>query len=159
MTWYLAQTKVSQEQRAFAHLTNQGFETYLPRCQTKIRGRLVSTPLFRRYIFLRPRKVSHDLSTIRSTRGVQGLVYFGDEAARVPEEVIKELQQRESGSGFVSIRLPIEPGDRVRVIKGPLDQLEGVFECEDSKGRATILVNMLLQVIPAKINMNWLERV
>lgn len=157
MTWYLAQTKVSQEQRAFTNLVSQGFETYLPRCQAKVRGRLVSVPLFRRYIFLRPRRVPHCLSTVRSTRGVQGLVYFGDEVARVPEAIIEELQRRES-DGFVPIRAPIEPGDQVRVIKGPFDQLVGVFECEDDKGRASILVELLAQVIPVKINMDWLER-
>ncbi len=148
--WYAVFTKPRQEHVAEEHLERQAFTVWLPRLEHSVRhrGRWVDRiePLFPRYLFLQADAADQDLSTIRSTRGVTGLVRQGIEPAVVPEQVISFLRETadpESGLHHIGSPARFKRGDRVRVIEGPFEGLEGVLLKEKGEERVLVLLAIL----------------
>ncbi len=141
-----------------SNLARQGFETYLPRLQLRaLRGarwvdRIVA--LFPRYVFVRLDLGRQALAPVRSTRGVANLVRFGDEAALVPDTVIRSLRQRENRETGLHWLVPHRPrrGAPVAVVAGPLAGLEGVFERDTGEERAIVLLSLLGRFTPVCVN-------
>jgi transcriptional antiterminator RfaH len=151
-------TKPSSEKVAVTHLARQGFETYLPRLQKKVlkgaRWTERVAALFPRYVFVRLDVRSQALAPVRSTRGVSGLVRFGEEAAVVPDGVIDTLVRRadpDTGLHHLANSRP-KPGAPVSVVSGPFAGLEGIFERESGEARAIILLSLLGQSTPVCVN-------
>lgn len=146
--WYLIYSKSRQEQRAQQHLANQGFESFAPQITVKkIRaGKTVqlTEPLFPRYIFLKCPQTPN-LSTIRSTRGVAGLVRFGDKLATVPSSLINHLLKNQLQLQQQLPVQPFQPGDKLEILNGPFASLNAVFQQTDGEQRSIILLNFLGQ--------------
>lgn len=146
--WYLIYSKSRQEQRAQQHLANQGFESFAPQITVKkIRaGKTVqlTEPLFPRYIFLKCPQTPN-LSTIRSTRGVAGLVRFGDTLATVPSSLIHCLLKNQLVLQQQLPAQPFQPGDKLEILNGPFASLNAVFQQADGEQRSIILLNFLGQ--------------
>ena len=147
-SWYLIYSKSRQEQRAQQHLANQGFESFAPQITVKkIRaGKTVqlTEPLFPRYIFLKCPQTPN-LSTIRSTRGVAGLVRFGDKLATVPSSLINHLLKNQLQLQQQLPAQPFQPGDKLEILNGPFASLNAVFQQADGEQRSIILLNFLGQ--------------
>jgi len=98
LVWTVAYTKPQAESWAEINLRRQGFATILPR----VRARSGCAPLFPRYLF-----VGYDtgarLSSLRGTLGIQYIVAFDDAPARVPPDVIAEIQGRMDARGIVTV--------------------------------------------------------
>lgn len=143
--WYLVQSKPRQGQRAEAHLQRQGYECFYPRniIRKKTRqGRQTvgEEPLFPGYLFIRLRAGIDSWQPIRSTRGVQRLVTFGNRAPAVDDAIIEEIQSRTSGQPPASL---FQPGETVRISDGPFADLEAIFECFDGEERVVLLLNIM----------------
>ncbi len=103
-------------------------------------------PLFPGYLFARC-VPAEQLAAVRYCPGVAGPVTFGGRLATVGAGVIDALRELEGERGYVEpreiVRAP-RAGERVRVLRGPLKGLEGVFEKPLRGGeRAMILVEFL----------------
>lgn len=159
--WYLIYSKPRQEQRAQQHLANQGFESFAPVITSKkLRAGktvLVTEPLFPRYIFLKCPQTPN-LSTIRSTRGVGGLVRFGDALATVPNNLIHCLLQQQLKLQQQPQQHPFQPGDALTILEGPFASLNAVFQQPDGESRSTILLNFLGQQLHLTIENKSLEK-
>ena len=154
-SWYIIYSKSRQEQRAQQNLANQGFESFAPQITVKkIRaGKTVqlTEPLFPRYIFLKCPQTPN-LSTIRNTRGVAGLVRFGDKLATVPSSLINHLLKNQLQLQQQLPVQPFQPGDKLEILYGPFASLNGpfaslnaVFQQTDGEQRSIILLNFLGQ--------------
>lgn len=94
-------TKVQQEDIALVNLERQGYTCYQHKLRIeKIRRRkteLVIEPMFPRYLFVRLdlSGQGNSWTPIRSTLGVQQLIYFGSRAAQVDDRFIELLRHRE----------------------------------------------------------------
>ena len=160
--WYAVQTKPRQERVAAEHMTRQSYETYLPQIKEsrRLRGcwKDVIEPLFPRYLFVRTNPLTEDVSPIRSTRGVTGLVRFGQRMAPVPDEVIDALKDAEDSDECVCIdqRNIFRKGETVRILEGPLEGLEGIFEAETGEQRALILLEALGKMSKVYVEKNKL---
>lgn len=147
-SWYLIYSKSRQEQRAQQNLANQGFESFAPQITVKkIRaGKTVqlTEPLFPRYIFLKCPQTPN-LSTIRSTRGVDGLVRFGDMLATVPSSLVDCLVKNQRLLQQQMPAQPFQPGDKLEILNGPFANLNAVFQQTDGEQRSIILLNFLGQ--------------
>jgi transcription termination factor NusG len=97
-SWLLVYTKPRAERWVELNLRRQNFLTLLP----LVRGRAGFTPLFPRYLFV---GIEADISArpISGTRGVQYIVHFGDQPARVPLEVILDVNARMDAHGVVQL--------------------------------------------------------
>ena len=57
--------------------------------------------------------------------GISRLVMDGEKPARVADEIIDEIKSR-GHAGLVELPWRLQPGDRVRVSRGPLTGLNGL---------------------------------
>lgn len=148
--WYLVHTKPLGEADARSNLERQGYEIYFPRLLQTVRRRQrwceQIGPLFPRYLFLNLDEGRQSLKPAHSTPGVATIVRFGSRYATVSDNIIVQLQTRadgESGLHRLAGRSPLSPGTSVRVVEGPFEGLEGVFECETGSDRVLVLLNLL----------------
>lgn len=160
--WFLLTSKPQKDDVAEHHLLNQGYEIYRPlakRLRTR-RGKTVTTieSLFPRYLFIHlDDGVNDNWAPIRSTKGVNGFVRFGNEAARVPDNLILALKSQEQSLGERAIDLDrFHDGDKVIITEGPFIGLDAVFQKYDGEERVLVLLEILhkqtrLAISPAQL--------
>ena len=146
--WYVIRTKPRQEAIAETNLRQQGYGCMLPmmRGYRRRNGQRVTItePCFRGYLFTELELGSTDLAPIRSSRGVSGLVRFGERLPPLPQGFMAELQRRMNDDGLVEgATRDFQPGEQVNVISGPLTGYRAVFEAHDGEQRAVLLLDML----------------
>lgn len=97
-SWQLVYTKARAERWVELNLRRQNFHTLLP----LVRARAGYQPLFPRYVFV---GIAADVSArpIAGTRGVQYIVHFGTQPARVPLEVVRDVHARMDAHGVVQL--------------------------------------------------------
>lgn len=161
-SWYLVYSKPQQEEIALANLVRQNYGVYLPRVRQvrKRQGRFGTTiqPLFPRYLFISLDVQADNWGPIRSTLGVAALVRFGQEPARVPDELIDFLKARESGVGLHEwAEQTFEIGQRVRVMEGAFRGFEGILLARTSRERVLLLLDILGTRVRASISLVQLE--
>jgi transcriptional antiterminator RfaH len=161
LSWYLVHTKPRQEDIALANLERQGYECYLPQMRIeRIRRRkaeVATEPMFPRYLFIRldSSDQGKSWSPIRSTLGVSQLVHFGARAAKVDENLVDLLRQRERG-------LPTEAmfhsGDSVVIADGPFAGIEAIYQTADAERRAFILLEILAKPVSMHLDAGRLRK-
>lgn len=162
--WYAVHAKPRSEELAEAHLQRQGFRIYLPRIRfsKRRRGRWtqVTEPLFPRYLFVYVDPNTEGIAPIRSTRGVTGLVRFGDVPMPVPDDAIEAIRAMEDPEEGVYIpgRAQLQKGEKVRVVEGAFAGLQGIYQAESGEERAIILIDILGRQSRVRIETNGLEK-
>ena len=155
LSWYLIHTKPRQEALALTNLSRQGFECYMPMLRLqKIRQRktaLVAEPMFPRYLFIRldTSGSGQSWSPIRSTLGVNQLVRFGGQPAKVDGQLIDLIRSREQGPHVQPL---FSAGDNVTVADGPFAGLEAIYQNTDAESRSMILLNILSKPVAMRID-------
>ena len=161
LAWYLIHTKPRQEALALTNLSRQGFECYMPMLRLqKIRQRksaLVTEPMFPRYLFIRldTSGSGQSWSPIRSTLGVNQLVRFGGQPAKVDGQLIDLIRSREQGTHEQPL---FSAGDNVTVADGPFAGLEAIYQNTDAESRSMILLNILSKPVAMRIDTTSLRK-
>lgn len=160
-SWYLVHTKPRQEDIALANLERQGYACYLPQMRIeRVRRRkaeVTTEPMFPRYLFIRldSSDQGKSWSPIRSTLGVSQLVHFGAKAAKVDDNLVDLLRQRERA-------LPTEAmfhsGDSVVITDGPFAGIEAIYQIADAERRAVILLEILTKPVWMHIDAGRLRK-
>jgi transcription elongation factor/antiterminator RfaH len=144
--WYAANVRPNAERAALAHLSRQGFRSFLPtRLKTIRHARQFRTsiaPLFPGYLF-----VSLDISrerwrSVNGTVGVVSLVMTGNEPLPVPQGVIETLIDLSSENGIVQFE-KMQAGQRVKILTGPFAEQCGTLDSLDDRGRVHVLLDMM----------------
>ncbi len=155
--WCAVQTHARAEDKAAFHLRRQGYTVFLPKHmkRRKHARRIdwVPSPLFPRYLFVAMDPAQGRWWSIRSTVGVSNLVSFGGRPAAVPENIIAEIMARQDEKGLVKAYTgcPFKAGDRVKIVDGPLSDLEGLFHCVTDEERVTVLLNLMGREVKARV--------
>jgi transcriptional antiterminator RfaH len=163
--WYALYTKPHRELGVQRFLLSRGIETYLPTLIERSKGsprREQQRPFFSCYLFAHLDLSTMAVSWVNSSPGVHRVVSFGDQPVVVPDQVLQYLQQRLArvDSRDYYRGLPLRPGDRLRVTKGPLKGMEAIFDQRLSSGdRARVLVEMLGRLTACQVDLCNLERV
>ncbi len=158
-TWCAVQTHVRSEDKAAFHLHRQGYQVFLPkhlkRRKHARRVDWVSAPMFPRYLFVAIDPEAGRWWSIRSTVGVSNLISFGGLPATVPTQVIDEIQARQDEKGLVKTHsgCGFKPGERVKIIDGPLNTLEGLFESPSDDERVNILLQIMGREVTVRISL------
>ena len=160
--WYLIHTKPRQERVAGEQLERQGYVIYLPFApvRRRRRGRTIRVidPMFPRYLFIHLSNETDDWRPIRSTIGVSTFVRFGDLPAKIPDNLIAELQVREDTDGIqVLPDLEYRRGDRVRIAEGPMEGYEGIFQCQTGKERVLLLLEIAQKAVKIELESGQIE--
>jgi transcriptional antiterminator RfaH len=166
MKWHVIHTKVREEFRALENLQNQGFEVFLPTCRVQKKYqqtlKLVTEPLFARYLFIRLSNVTSNWFPIRSTRGVAQLLRFGQsiDPVVIPDAMVECLKDRCSKEE--PLHQLFHPGELLEITQGPFKGLSGFFEklqtLPDGLTRALLLVEVLGSVQKLQIQLSQLKK-
>lgn len=162
--WYTVCCKPRQETIAQENLQRQNYHVYLPRLQTRKRrsGKWVEVveALFPGYLFIRLDPQMQSTAPVRSTRGTVGLLRFGGQPARVPEEIIAAIRQHEdTATGIHRDNCPpFKQGEAIKLVEGPLTGMEGIFSQQDGKERAIILLELLGKANRVAVQRDWIAK-
>ena len=148
--WYAVWTRSQCEPKVEEGLKRRRFEVFLPLVRVSSRRRdrrkILARPLFPGYVFLRFAPSREGYIRVASTDGVVRIIGERWDALHpIPDEQV-EAVRRLVTSGDRARAVPwIGAGDRVRIVAGPLADLEGVIQRWHG-GRATFVVSVdLLQ--------------
>jgi transcriptional antiterminator RfaH len=159
--WYALYTKPKKELQVDATLRGQGIETYLPTVQRKMRrrdrpDRVVYFPC---YLFARIDLTIVPRSTIDWMPGIRRIVGSGDQPAIVADEILDVIRRRLDGIEEVGYGR-LKQGDRVRIISGPLRDLEAVFEKPlSTANRVRILLDVVGRMTPVEIDYSEIKSI
>ncbi|MGB6744509.1 MAG: UpxY family transcription antiterminator [Terracidiphilus sp.] len=159
--WWAIYTRHQHEKTVAEMLTTKGFDVFLPLYGSmrrwKDRSKLLSLPLFPGYVFVKggfERKLQ-----VVSTPGVHMILYRGDQVATIPEEEMAAIRTVIEG------RLRVEPhpflkcGQRVRVLRGAMEGVEGILIRKKNLVRLVLSVAMLAQSVAVEVNASDVEAV
>jgi transcriptional antiterminator RfaH len=163
MNWYLIHTKPRLEQCALENLQNQGYECFLPhiRVEKLRRSKLVEVdePLFPRYFFIQLDTGNRAQSwhPIRSTKGVSRLVSFGQEPAKVSDELVA-LIRAQCNSTDVQQR-HFTPGETVQITDGAFAGLDAIYQMSDGEQRVMVLLNIMSKPVKLRLEPTEVRKV
>lgn len=163
--WLVVRSKPRQERVAACHLRERGVEPYCPlylEPPWHPRAPKGPVPLFGGYLFVYCNPLG-ELNKVGYCPGVAHVVRFDREPATVEQAVIDAIRAREAGRGYVvpnELEHGIEEGRRVRVMAGPLKDMEGVFRGYLRGGqRARVLMEFLRRRSLVEVEMELLAAV
>ena len=137
--WYLLSTKSRSEKIAYNNLFNQDHETFLPTLAHTNKP----APLFPGYIFVKPRLGASYVS-IKSTRGVNQFIKFGDVFPIISESLIEFLRAGIEHFETLAIHQnKYKKGQIVCVKNGPLKDFEAVFDSYDKDKNVLVLLKFI----------------
>jgi len=153
--WYVVQTQPHREHLAAEHLAKQSFEVFLPRQRKTVRHarrlteRLVS--YFPGYLFVRLDLATQRWRSINGTFGVRSLIMAGERPVPTPVGLVESLRERADARGCLAPPPAYGPGDRVRLLSGPLADLVGTLDRLEGAARVRILIELVGGVVPVTV--------
>lgn len=162
LKWYAVWARSRHEKIVAEELWRKQIEVFLPLyekvSQWADRKKLIQWPLFPGYLFvhvpLRERRLD-----IITTQGVVKIVGLNGTPVDIPDQQIEAVKR------FVFSTLPIDPypyigvGDRVRITRGPLRDLEGILIQKKNKYRFVLSVNLIMQAASCEIDACDVEKI
>jgi transcription antitermination factor NusG len=152
--WWALYTRHQHEKTVAEMLTAKGFEVFLPLYESvrrwKDRKKLLSLPLFPCYVFVRG-GLSRRLPVV-TTPGVHMILTHGENVAIIPEDEIQAIRRTVEGSYRVEPHPYLKVGERVRVIRGSLEGVEGVLLRKKNVCRLVLSVAMVAQSVAVEID-------
>jgi transcription antitermination factor NusG len=144
LAWYALQTRYQCEKKVDAALREKAFESFAPmRLEARRwsdRTKLVESPVFPGYMFIRMDAKSQSLVEVLSLPGLVRFVTSGRELVAVPDleiEMVRTLIQ--SDASYEPGPFPVV-GERVRICGGCLQGIEGILV--DQTGREEIVISV-----------------
>lgn len=166
INWYVAYTRVNQESWIKKKLDELEIENFLPQEElvrdTPLGRKTIRVPLIHGMIFIRT-----DKTTSFSLINDYGLniVYLknieGHRSLVVPDKQMQDFMflLDFSPSGIEVLNKNLKRGDRVRVIKGPLQGLEGELVRLMGHKRVVIRLEGVVSIATSYIPGSFLERI
>jgi len=152
--WWAIYTRHQHEKTVEEILRAKGFEVFLPLYESvrkwKDRRKLLSLPLFPCYVFVRgglDRRIQ-----VVTTPGVHMVLTRGEKVAMIPDGEIEAIRRTVEGPFRVEPHPFLRCGERVRVIKGSLEGVEGVLVRKKNLFRLVLSVEMLAQSVAVEID-------
>lgn len=143
--WCAAIVRPNLEKAVAATLGRKGFTTYLPLCRERRkwsdRVKTVESPLFPSYVFCRMDPACG--REILKTPGIISFVDFGEGPATIPEQEIDLVKRLLNADGRIALWPGLKEGDPVRVICGPLRDIEGTLIQVEKELRVVVGLKML----------------
>ncbi len=156
--WHVLWTHSHCEQLVYDQLTAKGFNLFLPKINVWSRRggcrHLYNAPLFPGYLFLRHTMDRESYIEVRKVRGLARLLgERWDGLAVVPDEEIDAIQRIQQAH-LSAIPYPyLQEGDRVRIMQGPLADIEGILvRTKPNKGLLVLSIEMLHRSVAVEVD-------
>jgi len=152
--WCAVYTRHQHEKTVAEMLQVKGFEVFLPLYDSmrrwKDRKKILSLPLFPGYVFVKG-AIEQRLPVL-TTPGVHMIISRGERIATIPEGEIEAIRRSIEGKLRVEPHPFLRCGERVRVIRGSLEGVEGVLTRKKNLFRLVLSVEMLAQSVAVEID-------
>jgi transcription antitermination factor NusG len=152
--WWALYTRHQHEKVVAEMLSAKGFEVFLPLYESvrrwKDRSKKLSLPLFPCYVFVRGR-VNRRLQAV-TTPGVHMVLSNGESVALIPDDEIQAIRMAVDEPGRVEPYPFLKCGERVRVMRGCLEGVEGVLIRKKNLYRLVLSLDMLAQSVAVEID-------
>lgn len=161
--WYVIQTKLHKEWDVTELLRRAGVEVYFPRLITDENRRNLARSgraFFPRYIFvMTDLDEAEKFHMIKFTRGVSKILCRGQRPVPVPQKIMDVMVEKTTPAGIVLLKDTYKVGDTIRVKRGLLKDLIGVFEKPvPSEGRVQVLLHLLHTQMKARLKWTEIEK-
>ena len=156
--WYALYTHSNSEQMVHDYLAPRGFQVFLPRVQAWSRHpagrRMISSPMFPGYLFIRHSMDKKSYIEVLKSRGlVRILGERWDRLSSIPDDEIDTVRKIAATGLTVLPYLYMREGQRMRILRGPLAGVEGIFVRGDShKGLLVLSVELLQTSVAVEID-------
>jgi transcription antitermination factor NusG len=145
--WYAVMSRSRHERMVAAALTSMGVRTLLPLVsevhQWNDRRKVVDVPLFPGYVFVQiPHSREAQVSVLR-TAGVVRFVGNQYGASPIPDKEIDDVRAVLSHKADCSPYPFLQVGQRVRIVGGSLDGVEGILLRRDSEHKLVISIELI----------------
>ena len=157
--WSTLQTSPHNELLVSRHLSTLGHECYVPEF---IHGRHTRPGsvrdrrhqwIFPGYVFFRSPSDPGAWAALRWVPGVVRVLEQDGAPALLADSVIRELRTRIAERALRAPGPRWCPGERLRIVRGPLAPLDAIFEGElDASERVQVLVRLLGRDLPVSID-------
>jgi transcriptional antiterminator NusG len=154
-TWFAVQTRPRHEKKVSAELQEKGVSAFLPLVsstrQWSDRRRVVETPLFPQYVFVRIAQTLQTRVSVLRTNGVTNFVGTRGLGVPIPDEQIERVQT------VVTRGIPATPhaflnvGKRIRIRGGALDGLQGILTAVNGDQTLVVSVELIQRSIAIRI--------
>lgn len=145
--WWAVYTRHHHEHGVSEMLQAKGFEVFLATCQErrrwKDRTKVLTVPLFPCYVFVREQ--SGATLPVVSTPGVHMILTRGAQLAVIPDREVEAIRRAGREAGCLQPCPYLKCGERVRVVQGPLRDVEGILVRRSGELRLVLSVELLGQ--------------
>ena len=159
--WRAIYTRHQHEKVIAQVLTAKGLQVFLPLYDStrrwKDRTVHLSLPLFPCYLFLRG--MEERRLEVVTTPGIVSILSVNGEPAAIPESEIESVRRAIEWGNRVEPHPFLRRGDRVRVIAGPLQGLEGILVRKKNLCRLVLSVELLERSAAVEVDVSSVERV
>jgi len=150
MTWIVARTEPKRERVAVNFIERQGRSCYLPLCRDSVTSQVM--PLFPSYLFVF--NLDGAWHWLQRTFGISHLVMRCGVPDLMQDQTLESLRKLER-NGIIPLQRFL-PGDRVNIVNCAFSGWSGIFQSH-IKDRCTVLLDMLGQSVPVKLDMENLK--
>lgn len=162
--WYAVYVRSRHEFQVFKRLTIKGIEAFLPTVERlrnwKDRRKLIAFPLFPGYLFIHIPKGAQEMLNVLKIKGVVRLLSpVRGELNPIPDEQIVSLKKLVENKEALDPYPYLNEGQRVRIKKGPLRGVEGIFSEKLGKHMLVLSIDVLRQGVALKISASDVEEV
>jgi transcriptional antiterminator NusG len=121
--------------------------------------RTVIRTLFPGYVFIRAHMKSETYRRIKQIPSIVDLLKADCEPAEVPDEEMRPILRLTRDSEIIEFSRGIKVGTKVKIIDGPLKDLQGyIIDVDRRKGRAKVALELLGQGKKVELGLIVLER-
>lgn len=153
--WFAVSTRSRQEKVSAAMLDAFGVQHFLPlrleQRQWSDRAKSVSVPLFRGYIFVRLNLCTEGRLRVLRAPGVVGFVGNNSGPSAIPDQQIESIRTVLVSRSECEVQPNQGEGDRVRVVRGPLEGVEGLLLRSTSKSRLLISIELINKTLAVNV--------
>jgi transcription antitermination factor NusG len=157
--WWALYTRHQHEKTVADLLRGKEFEVFLPVYDSirrwKDRSKKLSLPLFPCYLFVRG-GLNRRLQVV-TTPGVHMILFHGENVAMIPGVEIEAIRRAVEGPFRLEPHPFLKCGERVRVIRGSLQGVEGVLVRKKNLYRLVLSVDMMAKSVAVEIDATDVE--
>jgi transcription termination/antitermination protein NusG len=167
-SWYAIWTRSHCERLVEQQLTARGFSPFLPEVATlrpgsgqstrntagRARNNVKAAPMFPGYLFVRDAMTKERYVEMLGVRGIVRVLEDGwTRLTPVPESDIDAIRHIVESGVAVFPHPLLRHGDRVRVVDGPLSDIEGIFVTDSQqKGRLVVTIDLLGRSVALEVS-------
>jgi len=162
-SWYAVSTRSRHEKVVERQLQARGVDTFLPVISQihrwSDRRKVVESPLFAGYIFVRIMLSPRERIGVLQTQGVVDFVGTQGRGIPIPEEQIEAVRALVAGAIPFTKHAFLKVGQRVRVRGGSLDGVEGILVAQNGTRNLVISVEPIQRSLSIRIEGYQVEAV